>query len=525
MTEARTGFVDFGGGVTLTAPGFALADGGARATVPAPRDEESLTAPPPAPEPVPEPAAGDTAFAAAAATAGLTTEHTVALRVVAQPAPQPAAPDGLESVAADHVVLTVPAPDPGTEQVLRYQDAAGLWHWKLPEPRESADEPGRFAVPRSALAAPRPAPGTPGTPGTPDRPDADEGLIGPIARKVVQQLVVYAYPIVDKILDPFVDSIAQQRETASHPYGVRTFTRDNYRTPYAPDAKITTPDQWGAFTGGRALLLIHGTFSTCHGGFGGLDPDTVDALNQAYGGRVFAFDHPTVSVSLAANIDALERLTGAAAPLDVDILAHSRGGLVARELVRRQAAPDAKYRVRRVVFAATPNRGTPLVDPEHVVRFIDRYTNLLTLLPGPAEIVGDTLAGLMTAVQVLGHAALTDLDGLNAMCPHGSVLDGLDTDAHGTEYYAVNADFEPDAELVSKLRAADLLMDAVFPEANDLVVPTQGVADPGGPTDPVPGFPVPADRVLHFPSQRSVWHSTLFTQPETRAKILEWLRP
>jgi hypothetical protein len=499
------GFVDLGDGVTLEAPGLVL---DARLVPARPLADESLIAADPQAALDP-PAAADPLDAAAAAS-GLATERVLAVTVAEPPGPPApaAAPEGL--------TLAVPPPTAGTAQVLRYQDAAGLWHWVLPEPGTGEAASTRFAVPRAALDTAAPPAG----------PAVDEGLVGAIVGKVVHRLMVYAYPVVDRLLDPFVDNLAQQREVAAHPYGVRTFTPDNFAVPRPPDATVNSPEQWAQLAGGRALLLIHGTFSSTHGGFGGLDAATVAALNEAYAGRVIAFDHPTVSVSLAANVDALYRLTDAPGPLDVDILAHSRGGLVARELVRRQTAPDAKYRVRRVVFAATPNRGTPLADPDHVVRFIDRYTNLLTLLPGPAEVVGDTLAGLMTAVQILGHAALRDLDGLGAMCPGGGALAALSAGAPGTEYFGIHADFEPGDELAARLRAGDLLMDAVFPEANDLVVPSGGVClrDPAAGVVAA-GFPIPDERTLTFAAERAVWHCSLFAQPETRTKLVEWLRP
>ncbi|MGW0659595.1 DUF7379 domain-containing protein [Streptodolium elevatio] len=536
-TFSGQGHVDLGDGVALTAPGLLI---GVDVVPERPFADEGLAV------------AVDPVHAALAAS-GMTAERTFVVSTTAAPAegapasgPAPTGPDGvlpaqapppgLESLSpapASDLILDVPSSAPGTAQVLRYQDAAGLWHWAWPQ---SAAAPGadpvhgatgepaagttRFAVPAAALD-------TTEAPPPPDGPNLDEGIIGTIVRKVVHELVVFVYPIVDRVLDPIVDNLAQQHEIKTRPYGVRTVTPDNYAVPYAPDSRIETAEQWARLTEGRVLLLVHGTFSTSHGGFGELDTATVAALHAAYGGRVIAFDHPTVSVSVEANIDALHRMTLAPGPLDVDIVAHSRGGLVARELVRRQGAPDAKYRVRRVVFAATPNRGTPLADPEHVVKFIDRQTNLLTLLPGPAEIVGDTLAGLMTAVQILGHAALTDLDGLCAMCPGSPVLEALAaSDCGGTEFYGIHADFEPADGLALKLRAGDLLMDSVFPEANDLVVPTHGVClrdMPAGAS--ASGFPIPDERALHFTADRAVWHSSLFGESQTRAKLLEWLRP
>ncbi|NUU25347.1 MAG: alpha/beta hydrolase, partial [Streptomycetaceae bacterium] len=298
-------FVDLGDGVTLSAPGLALE----AYVVPAhPAADESVRG------------AAPDAWQVAAMASGFTTERSLAVTVAETP----------QNPGAEALTLAVPPPAAGTTQVLRYQDAAGLWHWKLPEPRPDEAESTRFAVPRAALDTAAPA-------DRPAQPALDEGLIGTIVRKVVHQLMVYAYPVVDRLLDPLVDNLAQQREVTTHPYRVRTFTRDNYTRP--ADSAVETAEQWGQLAGGRVLLLIHGTFSTSHGGFGGLDADTVDALNRAYEGRVIAFDHPTVSVSLAANIDALHKLTRAPGPLDVDILAHSRGGLVARELIRRQSAP------------------------------------------------------------------------------------------------------------------------------------------------------------------------------------------
>lgn len=512
-THSGQGYVDLGDGVSLEAPGLRL---DAHVVPERPFAEEGLAI---AVDPV----------QAAVAASGLTVERTIAVTTTALDEGASAPPTGQESVgaapptdtAAADLVLAVPAPEPGTAQVLRYQDAAGLWHWAWPT--ETPSTATRFVVPVAALDTAA----VPASPPPSDEPNLNEGIIGTIVRKVVHELVVFVYPIVDRILDPIVDNLAQQHEIKTRPYGVRTFTPDNYAVPYAPGSRVETAEQWARFTEGPVLLVVHGTFSTSHGGFGELDTATVAALNDAYGGRVIAFDHPTVSVSVEANIDALHRLTNAPGPLHVDVLAHSRGGLVARELVRRHGTPDAKYRVRRVVFAATPNRGTPLADPEHVVKFINRYTNLLTLLPGPAEIVGDTLAGLMTAVQILGHAALKDLDGLRGMCPGSATLGGL-APGGGTvpEYYAIHADFEPTPDLSLKLRVGDLLMDTVFPEANDLVVPTHGVCLRDLPPGVAAlGFPIPEERTLHFTADRAVWHSSLFGEPQARAKLLEWLRP
>ena len=75
-------------------------------------------------------------------------------------------------------------------------------------------------------------------------------------------------------------------------------TPDNYATAGVPQL---TADDWKQLASGRALLLVHGTFSTAHGAFCGLERKDIEELNAAYGGRVFAFDHPSLSEDPARN--------------------------------------------------------------------------------------------------------------------------------------------------------------------------------------------------------------------------------
>lgn len=91
----------------------------------------------------------------------------------------------------------------------------------------------------------------------------------------------------------------------------------------------------------RILLLVHGTFSSTDGGFA--------QLAAAGSGRAFlegalteydaviGFDHRTLSVDPLTNARDLFDLLCARAPrgATVDIVTHSRGGLVARALVER----------------------------------------------------------------------------------------------------------------------------------------------------------------------------------------------
>lgn len=104
--------------------------------------------------------------------------------------------------------------------------------------------------------------------------------------------------------------------------------------------------------------------------------------------------------------------------LEIDVVTHSRGGLVGRELLSRvqQGIP---LRVRKMIMVACPNRGTPLADGEHWLTMLDRYTSLLADLPDTSASV--IMEGILTVVKLIGHAGLRKLPGLAAMTPKTAI--------------------------------------------------------------------------------------------------------
>src|SRR5450759_3141783 len=86
------------------------------------------------------------------------------------------------------------------------------------------------------------------------------------------------------------------------------------------------------------LLFLHGTFSHASAAFSDLARDgAFEALSKLYEGRVFAFNHLTVGRSPQENVtDLLEAVHGAS----LDVVTHSRGGLVARLLASSAGAPQ-----------------------------------------------------------------------------------------------------------------------------------------------------------------------------------------
>jgi pimeloyl-ACP methyl ester carboxylesterase len=205
--------------------------------------------------------------------------------------------------------------------------------------------------------------------------------------------------------------------------------------------------------------------------------------------------------------------------LNLDVVCHSRGGLVSRILAEKQADLPLGSRtldIGKVVFVGAPNAGTTLADSQYIGDFVDSYTNLLNFLPsnGATEI----LEGVLTIVKMLAVSVLHGLPGLQSMVPAGSFLAQLNTSPVGADrYYALASDYTP-TDPGLKAWAINRLLDRVFQKAeNDLIVPTVGVYDKNG----CGYFPI-AEKLVYGLGD-GISHTTYFGAPRTQAQILEWL--
>ena len=161
--------------------------------------------------------------------------------------------------------------------------------------------------------------------------------------------------------------------------------------------------------GGPLLVLLHGTASSTAGSFGGLvEKERLPQWQRLQGGdhfagRIFAFEHRTLSQSPAENALELARLLPQGA--EVHLVSHSRGGLVGELLCRggfvagrpafsdaeidmfdaathrrdrealaelRQVLAEKRLTVPRFVRVACPARGTLLASKK-----LDRYLSLM----------------------------------------------------------------------------------------------------------------------------------------------------
>jgi hypothetical protein len=442
----------------------------------------------------------------ALAAAGLREARTLVLDVREQPAAAPSTAR-TRSTGDDGLILETPDLGPERGQVVLAIDEDGVMTWTHPEPSDGQAVRRGAGSTRFVVRRHVPAPSVEAAP--------TRGLARAVGHKLLKVLV---YPVTDPALGAVSASFAGAWERRHRTYGLRTFLPAEHRSP--PTASLDAAAV-RSLTDGPALLFLHGTFSTSHAAFGGLSGETLAALHDLYQGRVLAFDHPTLSKTPQHNAERLLELLPSGRQLELDVVTHSRGGLVGRILAGALHTVDEVH-VRRLVFGATPNLGTALTDADHLVHYLDRMTTMLNLLPpGPASAVTAALEAIVTVVKVVGRAGLTGLDGLAAMQPGGSLIQRLNTASVGgpEQSFALAADFAPTGGLRSLLTSGVVgaAADRVFGEPNDVVVPTAGVYDGTG-----PGFPVDVARRVQFDGA-GVWHGALFRQPETASALCAWL--
>lgn len=388
-------------------------------------------------------------------------------------------------------------------QVLLYTDESGVTTWNFPVDAENRVDTSRGAATRTYVI--------PRYVAQPETDAQTRGLIGAVATKVLKVLV---FPLIDPVAGKVGEYFAGRWEAAKRPYRIRTFTPDDYTSPDGGDV------DWSWLSGGPALLMVHGTFSRAHTAFGSLPKEFVASLHQRYQDRVFAFDHYTLSEDPRDNVEWLLRQIPEGASLTLDVVCHSRGGLVSRVLAERQAElslGSRRLNLNKVIFVAAPNAGTVLTDTKHLGDLIDSYTNILNFFPDNG--VTETLQTIITVMKQLAVGTVKGLPGLESMLPGGPFLkDWLNRGPKGAElYYAIASDYEPTQPGLAAW-AKNRLMDHIFEHAeNDLVVPTLGVFEGNG-SDL---FPITDHYV--FPRTAGIQHGGYFPSPQTQQQIMSWL--
>lgn len=322
---------------------------------------------------------------------------------------------------------------------------------------------------------------------------------------------------------------------------LRSRLRRLRRTP-AGTFEIQDGDVAGPFSG-RTLLFVHGTFSNAGNmlsEFSSAGSRGLRFLNRAMQGakkydRVLFFDHPTLSISPVINALELGRaLAGSSG--QIDVVAHSRGGLVVRwwlEAFGSSLRLTSHAKVR-AVLAGSPLHGTSLAAPDKIQHAMSLIANVGTFAEKTLQLVGLSNPFLWVAgklveviVSVTGALAKTPLiDALTALVPGLSGQSAVDNNyeinrlrigpvAVDPAYYVIMSNFETQNPAwrfwrnFRKDRAIDLASDIVFPGDNDLVVDTWSMTDFGVPRLKLAG---PS---CDFGTSETVWHCNYFRQDKS----------
>lgn len=296
------------------------------------------------------------------------------------------------------------------------------------------------------------------------------------------------------------------------------------------------------------LLFIHGTNSSTAGSFGDLwsadGGAAIRALRARYGrGHLLALQHRSLSESPVDNALAVAKAVPAGVRLD--LVTHSRGGLVGELLARATVAGDEapfteaefvafrkastpaaatalrelgdllarrRYVIERFVRVACPARGTTLASDK-----LERWCNVLLNLVDTGVVAETAVAA--TPLFVLLKAAVRqlvrfdDLPGLAAMAPSSALVRLLNGSPRtvGAGLCVIGGDTEGGGWTQ---RVGMLLVDAFFGRDNDLVVDTVSMCGGAPRRDPA-----------HAHLQRAVdiHHLCYFRHATTRERILRAL--
>jgi pimeloyl-ACP methyl ester carboxylesterase len=297
---------------------------------------------------------------------------------------------------------------------------------------------------------------------------------------------------------------AQPLQTAGAFAAVSRFEqkhRPNRIVQLAPNGGWRAPD-WDSLARGPALLLLHGTFGTPQSAFDDwLRHESFARVLARFGGRCIAYAHPTLATSPDENLAWL--LAHLPPRKDcIDIVAHGRGGLLARLI-----AADGRIPVRRACLVGAPNRGTALARAAQLARYLDGHVALLAR--ARRDVAEPTLQGTLSVARGVALGLASDLPGLEAMTPENLQLRALGT-ARGAlpQWYTIGAQYSGPGAAPAVHAAPDDF--ATTP--NDTVVPSDGCHDPGAP---------PADSLKL--GGNDVHHHNYFANPHVRERLESWL--
>ena len=294
------------------------------------------------------------------------------------------------------------------------------------------------------------------------------------------------------------------------------------------------------------LIFIHGTASTTRGSFGALlEPAAQSdwrAISDVFGGRIYAFEHRTMSASPIEN--AIRLVAALPTRARVSLVTHSRGGMVGDLVCLKSIAADAigrvhradpqlatadevdrhnlqalaellaakQLRIERVLRCACPARGT-LLASENTDQFLSVLTNLVGLLPGLAGSPVYEVVKRVTLQVAKNRWSPALVPGIEAMTPPSPLVQFLNSQRDANGALGVVAGDIEGGHWLKRLGA--FLTDQFIYENrdNDLVVNTDSMFE---------GALRPRAHYV-FDQGGDVTHFNYFRNERTRAAMQRWL--
>ena len=289
------------------------------------------------------------------------------------------------------------------------------------------------------------------------------------------------------------------------------------------------------------LVLIHGTFSSTAGAFAGFFEQNIDiwrTIHDAYDGRVYGFEHQTLSQSPLNN--AIEMLKALPKEANLHLVTHSRGGIVGdliahgsvrgdvfnmgdvdRELedaygkdtdnFKAQRALYEEYnrliaektpRVTRYVRVAAPAAGTTLAS-----RRLDVYLSVvINLLTNKVAVPWLSALGDFALAVIKERAEPDALPGLEAQMPTSPLMRLLNGSRHVLDSDLTVLAGDSDGLLKN-------LANLFFWRANDLVVDTRSMY----------GGARRVKQLAHLEENRDVTHMNYFRRVQTATIVRDGL--
>jgi CHAT domain-containing protein len=332
---------------------------------------------------------------------------------------------------------------------------------------------------------------------------AVKAIVIKVAKVAADKAVSFVLP---KLVERFEKTLWKKRGLSE---GWLKVTRETLSAGKLVPGKPVSPN--------RSLLLIHGTFSNTASAYSDLAKSTFfDRLKEAYEDRIFGFDHFSLCRTPEENartlLEALPEQT-----TTFDVVTHSRGGLLLRNVVERSdqfGALSRRFKLGRAVLVASPNDGTPLATPKRWEDTVGWIANLLELFPDNPFTSGS--AFVADGLVWLANHASGDIPGLRSMDGEGEMIAAIQSPPGppSNAYSALVANYQPSENVLERLLDAGI--DQFFGSANDLVVPSEG------------GWRVDRSRSLFIPGSRigcfgpggnlpinSVTHLSFFSHAET----------